>query len=828
MGMNLSEGGIMHMAKATLVSVWVRDILLSFLILLTVNQTVTAYQNEPSVYYTYDDLGRLSIVDYFDTQTSYYFEYDASGNRKVYRREYGGAMLRLSAADSLEGDPLVFDVTITNGTVEQVSVDWEVVASPAANTATAPGDFSLASGTLVFPEGVRELAITIPTVDDDLIEAFEGVTVRLSNAVGVPIDPDHAEKVGIIRDNDGVYFTVSDQTVTEGGLVSLLVERQGGLSDDIDVSLSFVGMGAVAGADFDTEVSVGGQPVQQYPGSLEVDISFGEGEASKTVSFATINDASFEADEQLAVDFTWNYAGIAGFARSMITIVSDDALPVISVADTETTEGQPASFSVTLSAPSEVPIDVEYLVKTSGPYRASFRGTDNDFLLREATMTGNSSRLFVFGDRLRHQIDPGSTGAVITIPTIDDDVPRYVPKAFYLEVVNASAAVISSTDSEGVGLIMNNDDYLQTLSLGSQHMIVNEGDVHANRVAIPIKLPVPRVGSAAFVDWTVTRGTAVHGIDYTGSISGTVTIPPGEIEGYVVFETIPDLVYDGSSSKYFEVEFSNPVNARLVSYSDPSTTQIHRTAKVTIRNDDSSDTSVARLTPYGDAVLENGTGQAFTVVRKGRTDNPVTVDYTLVSGTAIEGEDFELPAGGTGTVEFAPGETVKTIPVDIIDDTLWERDEEFTVQLSNAIGGSISGSTAVMEILSEDDQPIVNVFNEAIDEGNASNKWTPMTVFLVGGTQEPVTVNYRTVEGTAKAGLDYVPILNGSVTFEPGEYEKTIWIQTFGDYYPGYLEELYIEVTSAVNARVVEEGHPDLPKGTTGRLRIRNDDTSYY
>ncbi len=58
----------------------------------------------------------------------------------------------------------------------------------------------------------------------------------------------------------------------------------------------------------------------------------------------------------------------------------------------------------------------------------------------------------------------------------------------------------------------------------------------------------------------------------------------------------------------------------------------------------------------------------------------VSVDWATEPGTANSG-DF---IGGSGTVAFSPGETVKTISVQIIGDEIFEPDEAFTVRLSNA------------------------------------------------------------------------------------------------------------------------------------------------
>ncbi|XP_038655061.1 sodium/calcium exchanger 1b isoform X1 [Scyliorhinus canicula] len=85
--------------------------------------------------------------------------------------------------------------------------------------------------------------------------------------------------------------------------------------------------------------------------------------------------------------------------------------------------------------------------------------------------------------------------------------------------------------------------------------------------------------------------------------------------------------------------------------------------------------------------LENCGSVALTVVRRGGDlTNTVTVDYRTEDGTANAGSDYEFTEG---SLVFKPGETHKEILVGIIDDDIFEEDENFCVHLSNLrLGGS--------------------------------------------------------------------------------------------------------------------------------------------
>ena len=58
----------------------------------------------------------------------------------------------------------------------------------------------------------------------------------------------------------------------------------------------------------------------------------------------------------------------------------------------------------------------------------------------------------------------------------------------------------------------------------------------------------------------------------------------------------------------------------------------------------------------------------------------VTVDYAVVGDTAVAGDDF---VAATGTIEFSPGVTAATVPIEIVGDTVGELIEVGQVEFSN-------------------------------------------------------------------------------------------------------------------------------------------------
>ena len=100
---------------------------------------------------------------------------------------------------------------------------------------------------------------------------------------------------------------------------------------------------------------------------------------------------------------------------------------------------------------------------------------------------------------------------------------------------------------------------------------------------------------------------------------------------------------------------------------------------------------------------------AFTVSLNAPSATTVTVTYNTANGTAAAGNDY-TPVSGTLT--FAPGETSKTVPVPIVNDSVAEPTETFTLNLSNASGATITDSQGVGTIR-DDDTTKFYVVNDA-------------------------------------------------------------------------------------------------------------------
>ena len=153
----------------------------------------------------------------------------------------------------------------------------------------------------------------------------------------------------------------------------------------------------------------------------------------------------------------------------------------------------------------------------------------------------------------------------------------------------------------------------------------------------------------------------------------------------------------------------------------------------------------------------------------------VTVDYATEDQTAFAPADFEATAG---TLTFQPGDTVKTVSVPIVDDTVDnESDEVFNLELSNASGATISLTTGVATIV----DPGVLAISITDESGSEDEGKIDFVISLNRRSTNTVTVRATTsASGTASQGTDYL-FVSRTISFAPGETEKTFSVQIIDD-----------------------------------------------
>jgi hypothetical protein len=191
------------------------------------------------------------------------------------------------------------------------------------------------------------------------------------------------------------------------------------------------------------------------------------------------------------------------------------------------------------------------------------------------------------------------------------------------------------------------------------------------------------------------------------------------------------------------------------------------------------DPNAPQLQIHDVTVAEGNAGTvaaAFTVTLSAASTQTVTVAFATADGTAAAGSDYRA---ASGSLTFAPGETSKTITVLVNGDRLAEPNETFFVDLNSPTNAMVTDARGTGTIL--DDEPRIGVGDVTKAEGKKGQTTLfTFTVTLSAAYDQPVTVSFKTTNGTAKSGDDYVA-KSGTLTFAPGETTKTITIAVNGD-----------------------------------------------
>lgn len=279
------------------------------------------------------------------------------------------------------------------------------------------------------------------------------------------------------------------------------------------------------------------------------------------------------------------------------------------------------------------------------------------------------------------------------------------------------------------------------------------------------------------VDYNSTKNSTTDSEDFTNQITGTVTFAPGEVSQIIAITTIADGLIEDQET--LELELSNPSeNAQLGE---------------TYINSGTLDDAIPdiNISDFGDFL--EGTILKVPLSLTLGVGATVTVEYSGEGSTA-DSSDFVNPI--TGTVSFAPWETVHTINIQIIDDHSFEGIEDIAFQISNPsdnanLGEVTTGNGNIV------DQPLYLSISPAGTHPEGTSFIFPLS--LSASSDATITVDYYQSGGDADSS-DFSNALTGTVTFDPGVISKDIIFDIVDDGLEEDPETLTISITNVSGA----------------------------
>jgi hypothetical protein len=179
-----------------------------------------------------------------------------------------------------------------------------------------------------------------------------------------------------------------------------------------------------------------------------------------------------------------------------------------------------------------------------------------------------------------------------------------------------------------------------------------------------------------------------------------------------------------------------------------------------------------------------------SVTRTGDITGTASVDYATTNDTALSPQDY---TASSGTLNFAPGETFKTLSIPLTNDEIPEDAEAFNLTLSNVMGAASLSDPATASISIVDDDLAFVQFSSS-DANLSEAAGSPGVVVTRSGNMAGAgTVNYATsdtagasncnvVNHVASSRCDYITTV-GTLHFAPGETSKSISIPVIDDSY---------------------------------------------
>ncbi|BFM05560.1 Calx-beta domain-containing protein [Halioxenophilus aromaticivorans] len=443
----------------------------------------------------------------------------------------------------------------------------------------------------------------------------------------------------------------------------------------------------------------------------------------------------------------------------------------IDIAIEETVVGEEtgtAAVSVNLSAPSSVEVNVDYTMQSVTAL------ADSDFTAGAGTVT----------------FAPGETSQTISVAVIQDALQED-DETFIVELSNASGGFM--TTAQGLVTIVDDEVCVECgqpeIETATEPAIYLWRDFYSE-------------------EWTVyVNGAGGSATTFAGTISSTAAFTAVAGDGVEAEDSL-DFTSNAAAIQYQLSVNPDTYDAITFTPEEGAYTCFNATSpsEVLVGEDQtpiSGAFNLATLEPctnnlgVSDISVGEGDGVAvFTVALTYAAQDAVTVEYRTTPGTATEGEDF-VAVTEPQLLTFEPGETTKTVEVQIVQDDSAELDETFVLTLSNPINAQLANESATVTIL-DDESNRISVDDISVLEGDGL---ATFTLTLAYATDDAVTVDYATLADTATGGEDFFEITTPqTLAFNPGETSATVSIEIIDDAALEAEEAFSLVLSNPVNA----------------------------
>jgi uncharacterized protein YegL len=664
---------------------------------------------------------------------------------------------------------VTYTVTLSNPSTSPITVKY----ATQNGTATAGSDYEAKSDTLQFEAGQTSKTITVKVLNDSIYEGNETFSVNLNTPIGAQIGtqsitttikddgtgtlpPDTPPNTPLDDDRPAIE-SVSDTSAPEGGPLDFAIKLTHPSTTATEVKLTLANGTATLGTDTGTQLQVsydGGQTftVVNRPvtngGTIAITVPANTPADQIVVRVPTVTDNLTEGAETIKLTAE---TSIGSPTTGTGTITDGNQIPVMTLSGPATVNeaAGTVAYTVTLSNPSTSPIAIKYATQDG----TATAGTDYES--KTDTLT----------------FQPGETRKTITVKVLNDNVYEG-SETFNINLSNPTGASIDTGSftttirDDGTGTLP--PDTPPNTPLDDDRPAIdsvsNTSAPEGGPLDFKVTLTHPSTTTTE-VKLTLANGTAILGTD-------TSTQLQVSYDGGQTFTAVNQPVTNGGT-----ITISVPANTpadqivvRIPTVTD-NVTEGAETIKLTAETSIGAPTTgtgtitdgnnLPVLTLNGPATVNEAAGTVtYTVTLSNPSTSAITVKYATQNGTATAGSDYEAKSD---TLQFEAGQTSKTITIPIINDSVYEGSETFSLNLSNPTGASIGTGSLTTTIKDDgtgtvppnttpdDDRPAIeSVSNASAPEGGNLDFAIKLTHPSTTATEVKLTL----ANGTATLGTD--------------------------------------------------------------------------
>ncbi|WP_411913081.1 tandem-95 repeat protein [Vibrio sp. Vb1574] len=597
-----------------------------------------------------------------------------------------GPSLSVVGDSVTEGDNVTFSVVLNETTSTAVKYQVDMLAQGSSvdkndvnlSNATYTNGVVFLGGYLIVPAGISSFEISIPTIDDLVVESSETIVLEIGGETGTAtvLDNDSTklsvvDAGDVIEGTDAIFTVLLSNPVQEAVVVNLKsTTNDSYTAEDVDLGTMVV-----------TYVDTHGQ-TQTLDIAPNGDVTIPPGVAEIKVAVPTKLDNVHEGDESFGLTVTEIGSVTSnGIATGNANIVDSDPAPLVSISADQNSvnEGETAGFTLTLDkvADESVTVHVEY----SG---VAQDGKD-------------------FVGVLSVEVPAGQSSAALDLLTVTDGIYEGA-ESFTVTIKEVDGADASIASNNSASVVIVDAQSAPKVTISSDQSSVDEGSDAKFIVNIDQKADED-------VLVTFTIGGNVDDKDYIAPSTYTVTIPAGKTSAPIDIKTLDDGIYEDLENLTVTLIDTVGADSTLASDSNEATVSIidaQHAPEFISGGDSAGDKPNDDVYDFGSVNENTVSGAVIGTVVAEDHDNDVLV-YRFADGSSTNGIFDIDPTSG----EISLNKTIDdvdlgdyTLQVEVIDGTGGIDTAEVNVSLVN-VNDAPESSPSVVE-MNEDTQVMLD------------------------------------------------------------------------------------------------------------------------